>query len=798
MHSDLHGYTWCDANNVPKSRIDYVFISTDFIYNVDKIIIRRIPGTLTSGTRLTDHRLLKFSVKLSDAKRGPGYWKLNTSFLENNEYKEGVRYIIDNLENDGSAINTWGTLKTKIKDFSISFAKYYHKDINKKILGLEKQISDIENSSSLDINMNRKRELKNLLNELIDTKSKGAQIRSRANWVNEGEKNTKYFLSLEKKNQSNNVITKLNTENGIVSSEGDVLKEMCSFYEQLYTSKSINDVDIDDYFSDDVPNVNVNDKILCDSFPTIDECKEAVLNMKSNKSPGLDGIPAEFYKCFWSSLDRYFYDALKEIFINKEMSFSQRLSVITLIHKKDSKSLLKNYRPLSLTNTDYKIIAFVFARRLQSIIDKLIGHEQSAYIKGRFIGENARLILDNFISWMRILYTKPVFRLKNNGWISRNCSMFRGIRQGCPISALLYIFVAEILAIKLKKNENISGFTCSNMNKEIKNVQHADDLTMALKDIDSLRNTIETVNNFCMHAGSKINISKTEFILLGPLKGRYRNIEGINVTDKAVKCLGIYLGHDEIECYNKNWMTIYHDTEKLFESWKKRKLSLFGKCCVINTLALSKLIYIASILTFPGGEYIKKFNKLIYNFIWNKRDRIKRNSIIGSIDNGGIGIVDIETKMHALKASWVSRIVNSKQNLYDFVNSFCTKNNISLDYLLKTNENTIDDYTLIRNMPTFYQELFVSFNKCKKEIPCSQISSDNFLQQPLWNNRYICYKGKSLCYTKWIKSGILYVKDMFDENGNFRTLEYLSIILTCKANWLCEYHTLLNIFRKFV
>ena len=97
--------------------------------------------------------------------------------------------------------------------------------------------------------------------------------------------------------------------------------------------------------------------------------------------------------------------------------------------------------------------------------------------------------------------------------------------------------------------------------------------------------------------------------------------------------------------------------------------------------------------------------------------------MIGSIDSGGIGFVNIETKMHALKASWVSRIVNSKQQLYDFVNSFCTKNNISIDYLLKTNENTIDDYTLIRNMPTFYQEVSVSFDKCKKEIPCSQISS---------------------------------------------------------------------------
>ena len=79
------------------------------------------------------------------------------------------------------------------------------------------------------------------------------------------------------------------------------------------------------------------------------------------------------------------------------MSFSQWLAVMTLTHKKGDTKLLKNYtRPISLTNTDYKIIAFVFARRLQKIIDKLISKNQSAYIKGRFIGENARLILDIF------------------------------------------------------------------------------------------------------------------------------------------------------------------------------------------------------------------------------------------------------------------------------------------------------------------------------------------------------------------------------------------------------------------
>ena len=107
-------------------------------------------------------------------------------------------------------------------------------------------------------------------------------------------------------------------------------------------------------------------------------------------------MTSEFYKTFWGDIKILFYSALKQIFENKEMSFSQRLAIMTLIHKTGDKKLLKNYRPISLTNIDYKIIAFVFARRLQNILDRLISKSQTAYIKGRFIGENARIILDIF------------------------------------------------------------------------------------------------------------------------------------------------------------------------------------------------------------------------------------------------------------------------------------------------------------------------------------------------------------------------------------------------------------------
>ena len=89
-----------------------------------------------------------------------------------------------------------------------------------------------------------------------------------------------------------------------------------------------------------------------------------------------------------------FYDTLKSIYRNNQLSYTQKLAIISLIFKKGDTKDLKNYRPISLTNTDYKIIAFIFAKGLQKILDNMINKNQSTYIKGRYIGENARLILD--------------------------------------------------------------------------------------------------------------------------------------------------------------------------------------------------------------------------------------------------------------------------------------------------------------------------------------------------------------------------------------------------------------------
>ena len=124
---------------------------------------------------------------------------------------------------------------------------------------------------------------------------------------------------------------------------------------------------------------------------------------------------------------------------------------------------------------------------------------------------------ESFISWMKILYNNPIFKIKNNDWLSKTCSMSRGIRQCCPISAILYIFVAEILALKLKNNNaHVKGISIPGI-YEMKYVQHADDLTLMLNEMP-VEKALQTVNSFCDHSGSKVNLHKTEGILLGNMK----------------------------------------------------------------------------------------------------------------------------------------------------------------------------------------------------------------------------------------------------------------------------------------
>ena len=117
--------------------------------------------------------------------------------------------------------------------------------------------------------------------------------------------------------------------------------------------------------------------------------------MATNKSPGSDSFTAAFYLHFWNLIAKYMVESFNYAFQNGILFISQRQGVISLIPKQEKNlEFLKNWRPVSLLNVDYKILTKVIALRLEKVLPKIISSSQSGYVKKRYIGESIRLIKD--------------------------------------------------------------------------------------------------------------------------------------------------------------------------------------------------------------------------------------------------------------------------------------------------------------------------------------------------------------------------------------------------------------------
>lgn len=830
-------YTWRRKNSTEKSRIDMWLIDSNIIPLVYSTDIR--PACI----KYTDHLAISLKILIPN-NRGPGYYKINNSYLDDKDYSNFISNALDSVlvKHKHSTIQVlWEMAKTEIKEKSIIYAKKRSKDRQCQIKHLESKLKlMLENDDENDNIENIQQELA----ELYEIKAKGAQIRSKVEYIEKGEKNTKYFLGLEKSRQTRKLLTKVNINGNMYTNTESILSHVVNFYSNLYTPENISASEINNYLSQTPyeQKLTESEANLCEGLFTVTECELAVMNMKLNKSPGLDGISIEFYKHFWDKIGVILTEVLNDGFLRNELTFSQRTGALSLLYKKGDPTNLENWRPISLLNTDYKIAARVLADRLKKVIHKIINLDQQGYIKNRYIGYNLRQIQDiidyaedlqidgailfvdfrkafdtveheflfktlkhfgfknGFIKWIKTLYSNCQTYVLNNGWISKPFKPKRGVRQGCPISSLLFIIVAEIMALNIRNSNLITGIDVKSDdgNKSLKISQLADDTTLFLKAEPDILQALQTIEHFGDFSGLRLNKNKTEAMWIGRNKLNVQEVGNIKWPSKPIKALGIHFGHNKRECEQLNWQTKIDNCKKVLNNWSKRRLTIYGKIKIIKTLVIPKFTYAIHSLVVPK-YVVQEINKLIYCFLWdNKREKIKRSTLIGNKHEGGIEMIDIASYIISMKIKWVKALTdNTKANWKVIPEYFYRKfgPNFLIFYMNSDNMKSLN----VSHLPDFYKNILELWIQTKNITTFKK--PDTFVEirnELLWGNRNIKHNGKFLIFNNWINSNILFINDIIDDNG---VLSERSVYnkLKVKTNWIAELNLLkLTIPKKWI
>ena len=558
-------------------------------------------------------------TKNKQIKKHKSHWKLNTNLLTNDNFIYEMTSLYKKLsnkrENEENTLEWWeGVIKPNIKKLATDFNRNLQTERRKSLNWLNNILNEIK----IRINKGEdkfqdyetiKNKILNIREQILNDKK---QKKNFKNIVND-EGFSLSMLMAEKKNIEEKTFKKLKTKKGTTTNASEIKNIIQNFYKNLYESEKKN-IDLQHIFIEGIEKeVQEEDNEDLKSEIDTHEIKLAIEQMSLNKSPGLDGLQAEFYKKFANLIAPDLKQMYKEIIRKGTLSESMNTALITLIPKGGEKTDLKNWRPISLLNVDYKILTKVLTNRLKPTLEYLISSEQAAGIKGRLITNNtatirnilfkinhdeeanavnktnnesnraAILSLDfekaydrvdheflfkvlqkykfnsNFIKMIKIIYKKPTIQFNINGEIGRKIPIQRGVRQGCPLSMYLYILFIEPLILKLKKE--IEGFK---IKKQTINVlAFVDDITIITNREEDLKKTDKIIQNFENATNSKINRHKSKILGLGEWKNKrkweIKEIEGVD----NLKLLGIKI---ENNMQKKNKKTKMKHSQKYEKS----------------------------------------------------------------------------------------------------------------------------------------------------------------------------------------------------------------------------------------
>jgi len=807
LHKNKRNFTWTGRNptdnSLIRTRIDKYLTSRNLSPKIITASIQPYPHS--------DHDAITLSLNLTDQPRGDGFWHFNNSLLQDPIFTDDIQsfwqeWLLQKNTFDNPLI-WWDKAKQNFKRIAIHRSTTLRKTQRNERYQLERSLHHLQqkaangNSTDIEHYLTAKEKLKQF--ELTDLEA--IKIRTKARFLEEGEKSTRYFYSLEKKQKNNHTIKTLTRDNfDTITDTRAILTETHNFYKTLYTAEPTDRQAQNQLFhSYPIPQLPDTERTNCDASLTEQELYKALNSMENNKSPGIDGLSTNFYKHFWHTFSSALTSVYNYAFKHGTLTVTQRQGIITLLFKKGDRTKLKNWRPITLLTTDYKILTKALANRLKNVLHLLISTDQTACIPGRTINDNISLIRDaihfanesntplamisidqlkafdrvshsfllqtlnnfgfgpNFTQWIKTIYNAVSSSVKVNGWLTAFIPLGRGLRQGCALSMPLYILTAEILAITIRASTEIKGLRPPNSTTDVKLSQYADDTTLLLKDTSSITHTFSILNLYERASGAKINRDKCKGLWSGSLKHRTDNLMDFDWFNDFIpdKILGHFFGNTD--CNKRNLEPRIQKIKTTIEAWQHRDLSFKGKSLVINGLLTSTLWYTATSTHMPIWA-ISEIENLIYNFFWNnKRPLTTRDILALPTAEGGHNIHRLKPKIEALRLNTLRRLLDPEPAHWkSLTEHFLRTSNMPLGRL--TLATTFLPRHIDNNLPTYHQELLRAWAKheqfrTRTDLPTSYM---DILQEPLFKSNLILHNDAPIYYKNWIDAGLLQVRDL--------------------------------------
>ena len=596
-----------------------------------------------------------------------------------------------------------------------------------------------------------------------------------------------------------------NPEPSDSTDEQETIKtQILKYYEWLYKEKKTSDEHDETLLShmsgNPIPQDIAN---RADAKIKLDDIVTAIRKTANNKSPGPDGLPGEFYRAYETMLAQPLKEAIIEAQRTNKLPPSMLEGDITLIYKKKDPKDIRNYRPITLLNVDYKILTKILSDKLKLVCEATISAPQKGFVPGRQITDLTRqmYLLQDYVEaqnqeallvmldmekafdrcswefmmksmeaagigfymlqWINLLYNRgdpPRRSIKVNGEKTDQFQLGSGVAQGCPLSPLLFLFIAEPLTKLVQKDETLKGVQIGAYEHRIS--QFADDTAAYLKNWDQLPRLLELVHMWESSTAMVANKDKTALIPMGALKHNPPPeglLESLHLGEPNTTTYEIYLGApvaSDREQYKEFIENKYRRIKVKITSWKAiQRLTHKGRAMIADTLIYSRLRYWAQCMAIPDNVH-KWIQEDVQALIWNKepifdpdedgtelvnRRYMTKEAQYNPKSRLGLGLMDWHEHVKATKIKALLDYLDGSTGDYKkildewIVPNYGHARQAAVLYNIKDKANSFRLRNTRDPLPKFWREAVEAIDELKMcLIKEQEISQEAALREPIW------------------------------------------------------------------